>query len=262
MRRALHTHRSGRETPTAVIEGLEPRAYLSGDLTATISVVSPASRQVKPGQSFTVAIDVTNTGATAAAGSLTSIVSTSARSSGSSPLDSGTIHDTIHLAAGAHTIIKVVKKVPAGVTPGTYYAVADVDATDLFGSPVFAVSANTLTVLSPYPNLLGTWSGPGKVTKGVDKGLTYTHEDTFTSENDATGAFTFTSENFFPNGVTSHGAGAGQVSVKGAITASAVDVPPDASGTIKSKGKVVGSRITLTYTNALASGTDTLTRNS
>jgi hypothetical protein len=243
-----------------VIEGLESRAYLSGDLTATISVVSPASRQVKPGQSFTVAIDVTNAGATAATGSLTSVVGASTSSSGSSPVDSGTIHDNIHLAAGAHIIIKVVKKVPAGFTPGTYYAVADVDTADTFGAPILAVSANTLAVLSPYPNLLGTWSGSGVVKKGDDKGLVFSHTDHFTSENDATGAFTFTGTNSFPNGTSSNFAGSGTVTTKGAISETSEAVPANDTGVTTVKGKVAGSKLSVTFSNAFSSGTEALTR--
>jgi hypothetical protein len=264
VRNAIAARRRVGRTEVGSIEVLEPRAYFSVDLSGSISFVSPASRQVKPGQSFSVAVEVFNNGDTTAGGKLAINLGISTNADGLSPISEGTITKEIHIAAGGHTIVKLSKKVPVGFTPAAYYGVADIDPGDTFSETNLAnnsaVSAAPLTVLSPYPNLIGTWSGTGVVKKGDDKGLIFSHVDIFTSESDTTGAFTYTGTNTFPNGVVSHFSGTGAVTTKGVITDQAESVPASDTGVDHGKGKVTGNKISVTFANALSSGTESLTR--
>ncbi len=248
-----------------LIEALETRGYFSVDLSATVSIASPASHQVKPGQSAGVSIEVFNNGDTTATGRLATALSLSSSADGSSPIPVATMHKNIHVAAGAHVTFKVNTKLSVGFSPGTYFAVATVDPGNTFGESNLAnntaTSGNTLTVPNPFPNLLGTWSGPVVVKKGLGKGTVTNQVDTFTSESQTTGAFTLTGTNFLPDGSTLSLAGQGVITTKGVFSDSGFDVPVDTFGEFTGKGKLVGNKLVITpYANALNSGTITLTR--
>jgi hypothetical protein len=212
------------------IEPLEARRHLSADLSGAISFVSQ--------------------------------LSISANADGSSPIPEGLLKKTVHLGPNGHATFRVSVKVPLGFTPGTYHAVADVDPANVFGdtnlSNNTAVSANTMTVLPPFPNLLGTWSGPVVVKTGFGKGSRGIQTDIFTTDSQANGSFTVEGSNFI-NGVTLDLVGSGSITTKGVFQDSGADVPADAVGTFTGKGKVVGSKLTIAYRNAINSGTITLT---
>lgn len=254
-----------RDVTVKWIEQLEARAYFAADLSATVSFASPASHLVKPGQAFGVSVVVTNTGDAAANGSLATTLSVRATSDGALPIPEGTLNKNIHLAPGAHVALKIKTKIPVGFAPGTYFAVANVDPGNTFAESNtannLAVSAGTLTVLDPFPSLLGTWSGPVVVKKGLGKGTITNQVDTFTSESQTTGAFTVTGTNFLPDGSTLSLAGQGVISTKGVFTDSGFDVPVDTFGEFTGRGKLVGNKLVISpYANALNSGTITLTR--
>jgi len=245
----------------ALIEGLESRTLLSADLTATISIASPASHQVKQGQSAGLLVTISNVGDAPAKGSLGFELGNSTSADGSSPTFGFSGKRSVNLAPGGHVTFNQSVKVPNGFTPGTYFSVVDVDPTNTFGETNLAnniaVSANTLAVLSPYPLAGGTWSGVVIVKKGFGKGSVGTQTDTFSSFNQATGGFTFTGYNLI-NGVTISFAGSGFVTKTGIVQDSGVDTPIDSFGETKAKGRVVGTKVVLTYANALNSGTVTL----
>jgi hypothetical protein len=241
------------------IEPLEQRAYFSVDLTGSISVVGPASGSLKPGKPVSVSITVVNDGTTAAVGALQTTVGVSLSADGSSPQSLGSVTKHIKLQAGAQTTFKVNEKVPVGFTPGTYFLTGDIDPGNTFAETNLAnnffVSANTLTVLSPFPNIDGTYSGTATVKKGLDKGLVVSQVITNSNENDATGAYTFAGTNFYANGVTTTYTGIGTVKTNGSFVATGSDVPADETGTFRDVGKFVGDKAIGTYVNAVNSGT-------
>lgn len=246
------------------IESLEGRRLFAADLTASISFVSPASHQVKPGQSIGASVEVFNNGDTLAAGKLTTTLAVSTNADGSSSTTEATINKSIHLAPGGHATFHVKAKVPVGFTPGTYYAVADIDPGNTFGESDLtnnlAVSANTTVVLDQFPDLTGTWSGPVIVKKGVGKGPGGTQVDAFTDHDPTTGGFTYTGTNFLLDGQTLTLAGTGTINTKNVFTDSGSDIPIDSLGELTGKGKLTGNKLVIKFANALNSGIITLTR--
>jgi hypothetical protein len=253
-----------RRAGSVVIEPLESREYFSVDLADSVSFVSPKSLQLKPGATATVAVEVANEGTTKATGNLGIVVGLSASAVDVNAINPLSPHEKINLAVGATKTFNIKLKVPVGFVPGTYVAVAQIDPIDLFSDTNLAnntaISLNSLTVLSPYVNLLGTWSGNLKVTKGVGKGIPIVQVDDFTSENDVTGAFTGIASNYYTNGVL-EGVYyfSGFITTKGAFTDTIAADPVDASGIGTSKGKVANNKLTGTYKNALNSGSSALT---
>ena len=116
-----------------------------------------------------------------------------------------------------------------------------------------------MTVLPPFPNLLGTWSGTLVVKTGFGKGSRAIQTEVITSESQSTGAFTTDGTDFI-NGVTLAFDSAGAITTKGVYQSSGTDVPLDAAGTIIAKGKLVGTKLIGTYKDALNTGTVTLVR--
>jgi hypothetical protein len=153
----------------------------------------------------------------------------------------------------------VTEKIPVGTTPDEYFGFADVDPGNTFSdtnlADNLAISSNTATVISPFPNLLGTWAGPAVVKKGVGKGEIINQVITFTSESGTTGAFTFTVASHNPDGSTTDFAGQGTIGINGVFVDSGAAIPVDASGTLTAKGRVMGHRYRGTYVNAINSGT-------
>jgi hypothetical protein len=163
------------------------------DLTDSISNIAPASGQADPGQPITVAVEIFNNGNIIASGPITTDVSASTSPDGSSPAHVITLKESIHLAPGTSKIFRSTGKIPLGYTPGTYYWVATADSNNSIGESTLAnntaISPTPLTVLDPYPNLLGTYSGPETVKKGPGKGAIVTVILDFVSE-DSTGHLT------------------------------------------------------------------------
>lgn len=246
-----------------VIESLESRTLFSVDLSATIAISSPKTLRAKPGQSATVAIVLTNIGTTKAAGPLSTVVTASANADGSSPFASAVVKDTLHLAPGAHTTIHASVKLPSTLDPGTYFAAADVDPSNTFSETSLtnntAITANPLTVFATLPDLLGTWSGSGTTVRSGVSG-TFTETDTYVTENFVTGAFTGTGMYDLGNGIAGPLQFTGKVTAKSTFAQSGADVPIDVAGTFHSKGKVTGDTIQLAFTDALGTGTLTLTK--
>jgi hypothetical protein len=244
-----------------LIEALETRTHFAADLSAAITIASPASHQVKPGQTTALAVTVSNVGDAAAKGKLQIEIGNSISADGSSPTFEVSGFKSINLAPGRHVTFRQNLKVPKGFTPGTYFAVVDVDPGNTFGETNLTnnvgVSANTLTVLSQFPLLGGTWSGAVVVKKGFGKGSIGTQTDTFTSENQTTGGFTIVGTNT-ANGATLNFTASGFVTTSGVVQDSGVDTPIDSFGEFKGKGKVIGTKVVVNYTNALNSGTVTL----
>lgn len=259
MKKPPTTNLNGTPVQPQWIEGLEPRAYFAADLSAAISFSSPASLAVKPGKPFAVSVVVSNIGDAAATGKLTTVLSVSASADGSSPIPEATVIKNIHLAAGAHATFRFNAKVPVGFTPGNYFAVADVDPGNTFGETNLAnnvaVSANSLTVLSPFPQVDGTYEGTVVIKKGLDKGTVGTQTVVDSNENNSTGTVSVAGTDFFPNGVTISFVGTGTFQPNGSFTAVLTDVPADDAGTIRDVGKFKGNKSTGTYVNALNSGT-------
>jgi hypothetical protein len=247
----------------ACLEPLEPRAYWSVDVAAAISITAPATGQVKPGQKFTVSVEIINDGAAELSNSVPVELGLSTSPGGTSPVFEEEVVKLVRLAPGAHTSFKVSRTIPAGFALGTYYAVANADPTDTLGDSNLAnnlaVSARSLTVISPYPDLDATWSGLGKVTKGFAKGLKFTRQEVFI-ENPATGTFTFTGQQYNDDGDDFTLSGTGTITTKGVFADESTST--SATGTTSestAKGHLGHNKLTLTFANAVDSGTLTLT---
>ena len=264
MRNSTNPNRRGGRARGKWIESLEARTHFSVDLSAAVSFASPPSHLVKPGKTIAVSVEVFNNGDTAASGKLSADLSFSTSPDGSSPVGAVTGGKRIHLKAGAHVTVRVSVKVPLGFVPGTYYAIANIDPNNTFLETNLAnntaISTDTLTVQSLYPNELGTFVGGGKITKGLDKGLTYTQSVTNTSEDDTTGIITFVGSDLFTDGIVISFAGQTTVKSNGSYIANGADVPPDDSVFVKDIGKYIGATSKGTFKTAINSGTydDTL----
>jgi hypothetical protein len=246
------------------IESLEPRALFSVDLSAAVSFAAPASHLAKPGKTIAVAVEVFNNGDTVASGKLFADLSFSTSPDGSSPVGAITGDKKIHLKPGTHVTVTVKVKVPIGFTPGTYYAVADIDPNNTVGEINLAnntaISTDTLTVQSLYPNVLGTFVGTGKIKMGFEKGLSFVQSVTNVTEDDVTGIITFVGSDLFPNGVVVSFAGQTTVKANGSYIANGADVPEDGSVYVKDIGKYTGLTSKGTFKTAINSGSydDTL----
>jgi uncharacterized membrane protein len=250
----LNHARGGRSR--IAIEVLEQRAYFSVDLTGSISVVGPGA---KPGGHITIAIQVVNNGTTVATGKLTTDLSASAIAGGAPSFSFPAVAHSIHLEPGAQTTIKVTEKIPSGSMPGAYFVDGDIDPADTFSESNLAnnvvASSNTMTVLSLYPDAIGTLDGVLTIKKGADKGLIFTQTIHNTSENFATGIISFTGTSFFPNGTTLSFAGETALKTNGSFTATGTDVPEDSAGVFHNVGKISGDTSKGTFVNAINSGT-------
>jgi hypothetical protein len=264
MRNSMNANRGGGRERGKWIEVLEARTHFSVDLSASVSFAAPPSLQVKPGKTFAVSVEVFNNGDTLASGKLSVDLSLSTSPDGSSPVAPVTGGKIIHLKPGAHTTVRVNVKVPIGFTPDTYYAVADIDPNNTFGETNLAnntaVSTDTLTVQSLYPDVLGTFVGAGVIKKGFEKGLTFTQSVTNTTEDDTTGIISFDGSDLFSNGVTLSFAGQTTVKPNGSYIANGADVPADDSVYVKDIGRYIGAISKGTFKTAINSGTydDTL----
>ena len=258
------THRKNRSKRGGnPIEALENRRLFSVDLSASVSLVSPASHEIKPGRPAKLAIVVTNDGTSAASGKLVVDVGLSRFLGGASPASVATLKRSIKLPAGHHLTISETVKPGVAFALNTYFAVVTVDPADIFNdtNPAnnTAVSSTSLVVDGVYPDLTGVWSGPVVVKKGTGKGSVGTEFVDFTNESQTTGSFTFTGYNTFGN-VTLNFAGSGTVTKNGGFQDSGTDVPVDSYAQFKAKGKASDLSIVLSYKNALNSGTVTLSR--
>jgi hypothetical protein len=249
---------------STLIEPLESRQYFSVDLTDSVTFIAPKTALLKPGQAVTAQVEVANKGTSKAAGNLDIVLGLSANADGAGTIIPETVHKKIGLAAGTSKVFNIKLKVPVGFVPGTYFAVAEVDPLNLFSdtNPFnnSAVSSNSVAVQSPYPSLLGAWSGPAKINKGVGKGVPLVQVDTFLTEDDTTGAFTGTGTNYYVNGIVeAYYSFSGTISTKGVFSDSAVAVPLDATEVGYGKGKVSAGKLKINYRNSINSGVITLT---
>jgi hypothetical protein len=246
------------------IEALEPRAYFSVDLSATVTFISPASGQAKPGQAITARVVVTNNGTTVAKGPLLIDLGVSATSDGATPFALPTKTKSIKLAAGASVTLKLPTKAPSGLTPGAYFATATIDPANTFAETTlannFAVSTAPLTILSAFPNIAGTYTGTIDIVSGVHKGVSFQTTAVYAVLDPATGTFSETATFTFSDGSTSGGTGTGTITTKGVIAEDEVDVPADALGTSVNKAKLTGNVIKGTFVDLEDHGKYTFTR--
>ena len=250
--------RVGRSISLAAIEPLEPRAYFSVDLTDSVSLVVPASAQVKTGSFVTLSVEVFNNGTTTASGPLEFDLGISPNADGSASVSFAPVSRHIALKAGAHTTFRFLEKVPIGTTPTTYFGDASIDPGNTFGESDLtnnsAVSTDSIVVVPKYPNIVGTYTGSDLIKRGFGKGTTDTKTIVSTSEDPATGRYTITGTNFFAGGVTTTYAGTGIVSTTGVFTQTTTDIPADSSRVTHTVGKIVGNSSTYTFVNAIDSG--------
>ena len=242
----------------STVEPLESRAYLSVDLTATISLTIPRSGQVKTGSNVAMVVDVINNGTTTASGRLGLDVGISLNTSGSPSISLGSSSPVIHIKADGHQTFHFLERVSIGTQMGEYFAVASVDSAHVFGVGGFIVSENAIEVVPKYPNLVGTFSGSGLIKTGTGKGLTYSISATVSTEDPSNGSYSFTGTNSFTGGSTITFAGTGKVSMSGAITESGADTPLDSSGVFHTVGKIIGNTFTFTWRNKTATGSGIL----
>lgn len=261
MFRNSKSRRHGR--PLAAMEPLESRAYFSVDLATSVSLVVPATAQVKTGSFVTLSVEVLNNGTTTAAGPLEIDPGISPNADGSSLVAFAPVSRHIAIKAGGHATIRLQEKVAFGTTPGTYFGVATVDPGNTFSetdlSNNSAVSSNSVVVVPKYPNLAGNYSGTGAVLRGTGKGLTFTQTSVISSEEPATGRYTITGTNFFAGGLTISFAGTGTVSPTGLVTQTTTDIPADATRVTHTRGKFAGNVSTYTFVNSSSSGTGSST---
>jgi hypothetical protein len=189
------------------------------DLTDAISITSPPSDNVFPGKSAGLSLEVFNNGNVPATGSLLTDLGLTADSGVTvTPIGTKTAH--INIAPGGHTFIHISEKIPTGFTPGTYVWVAGIDPNNTFGES--STTNNTadsaaLTVLPPYPDMLGIFDGTDTIFKGPGKGATVTLDLDFTSESQTNGALV-AAGTLVVAGTTSQFNFTGTISTKGAFS--------------------------------------------
>ena len=249
-----HVFRSNRrQLPSPLfIEPLENRAYLSVDLTDTVSLLVPKSGHVKVGSAVVFSVQITNQGTTLASGPCAQTLSFSPSADGSAPVALATVTKKIHLKPGAHVNVRVAEKLPVG----TYYGVAVIDPANTFGETNItnntAVSSNSVIVDTKYPNGMGVWSGTMKIKKGYGKGGTYSTKVNVSNENQTTGTFVC---NMTVAGYSL--SGQGKITPAGAFSASGLSI---LGKVYHLKGKMAGGRLTFTYSSVelVGSGVCTL----
>jgi hypothetical protein len=202
--------------------GVNPVVTVSApfvDLSAALTTVTPRTGSAYPGRTVSVSLEIFNHGNVAATGLSTTSFAASNNLDGSAAVFVGNVLEHIHIAAGRHQFFRVTSKIPIGSIPGTYYLVANIDTlnalneTDLTNNT--AVSPTTLTVLDPYPNILGGYTGTWTIKRGPDKGMVTTQTGTFTDEDNTTGAWASNGTNFFSNGTTAATSGIGTITPAG-----------------------------------------------
>jgi hypothetical protein len=170
-------------TPAAVTPVTNPFI----DLTATIAISSPKNDRILPGSRAGVSIEVFNTGNVPAKGPATGTLDLVAQGF---DLVIANIAPHLRVPAGKHQILHESAVIPTGISPGAYAIEVNLATGGFQGSTTSTASATsgTLTVLDPFPNLLGVWSGIDHVVRGPSKGAKPTIELDFTSESDTDGA--------------------------------------------------------------------------
>jgi hypothetical protein len=219
----------------------------------TDSVAFKGTTSVKAGGSATAAVVVTNNGNVTASGALAITLDYSANSNGSSPSLWYTENVTLNAAAGKSQTFDFTCTVASDTAPGACYMVAVVDPGNTFdesntAANRTAVTPAALTVSSPYPNVLGTFTGTSTDTSGPDKGKTNAIAMNITSESQTTGEF--------------YGTGGGGSTMSGTITAGgAVTLTVhDSDGSITNvTGTFAGGKMTGKWTSGSDAGNVTMT---
>jgi hypothetical protein len=214
------------------------------DLSAQLKFNAPPTAQALPGTPVSVTLEIVNNGNVVANGNILSSFSVSGHSDGTASLFVESLKEHVHIAAGGHQFFKIVKPVPIGSLPGNYYLVASVDTTNTLDESDLtnnsAVSPTQLTVLDPYPNLLGSFSGTYTIKHGPDKGVVVRRVGEFTDEDDTTGAFAYTATNYYPNGTTASIAGDGTITPAGVYKTHLLDNSTTSVGRLL-KGVLTGT---------------------
>ena len=177
----------------------------------------------KPGQMYAEELTVTNLGNVAAKGPLEIDAGYSFNSDGSNEVGIATVSRMINIAAGKSETFHFNLKIDVGSEPGVYYSVVNIDPSNTFNETNtgnnFAVTTNTLTVLDPFPNILGTFLGNYDFSAGISKGTTGTLNIIFSTEDDTTGDVT-------GSGTSSNGADftfTGTITTGGVVSLSGTD---------------------------------------
>lgn len=140
------------------------------DLSDATAFTKPASGLIVGGQSFSYSVTFTNNGNVAADGPIAFTLSGSVNADGSSAVPRFSGKETPNLEPGASKTYTVTFKTPATSAPGIYYAVVTVDPGNTFQESDTtnnsAVSATTMTIVSPLPDVVGSFTPIGTIKKG------------------------------------------------------------------------------------------------
>ncbi len=162
------------------------------DLSDTFTYVGPAF--VKPGQTIVDVVSVTNNGNVPARGPLVIDLSATNNSDGSDAVQFASVTVLLNAVPGKTQSFRFPFSIPTTTAPGVYYGVATVDPSNTFNDPNTAnnttVSQTGLNIVSLYPNIVGTFSGPYEFVSGQDKGTTGTLNIVITAEDPTTGELT------------------------------------------------------------------------
>ena len=219
------------------------------DLSDTVSIVGSANSEVLPGKRVGFTLEVFNNGNIPVSGLLTTDVGLTA-DAGATVIPFPVTAPHIRILAGGHQLIHVTETVPVGFVPGSYDWDVTVDPADTFNESDTtnnnALSTTPLTVLDPYPDMLGTFTGPDHITHGPSKGATVTIALDFTSESNTTGVLVATGT-LFTGASTSTFSLTGTISTRGVFNAFGSSTTSVFTATYK--GKLVKNTLSGTVVN-------------
>jgi hypothetical protein len=218
------------------------------DLSDSVIITSAASDQVLPGRRVSFSLEVFNTGNIAATGNLVTDVDLTA-DAGATEIPVNVISPRINVRANGHQTLRVTEKIPTGFAPGTYSWDVNIDPANTFGETSIAnntaLSTSELTVEPPYPDMLGTFTGPDKITHGPSRGASPTISLDFTSESQTTGALVATGTLYAST--TSTFQLTGTISTTGVFKATGSSMTSVYVATYR--GRLIGSKLTGTVVN-------------
>jgi hypothetical protein len=218
------------------------------DLSDSVIIPNAGSDQVLPGKRVAFSLEVFNNGNITATGLLPTDVGLTP-DAGATVIPVTPAKPSIRIAAGGHETVRVTETIPKGFTPGTYSWDVAVDPADSFSESNTtnntALSTTELTVEPPYPDMLGTFTGPDKIVHGPSRGATVTIALDFTSESQTTGALVATGTLFA--GTTSTFQLTGTITTTGVFTGFGSST--SSVFTAKYKGRLIGSKLSGTVVN-------------